>query len=164
MNDVMNTAYLLMGGNLGDRKKNLETARELLTRQCGPVTKTSSIYETAPWGKTDQPDFLNQAVEIKTELNARQLMRRILKIEKMMGRNRSEKYDPRIIDIDILLFNDERHNYRLLKLPHPELQNRRFALLPLCEIAGEKTHPVLQKTMAELLAECPDKLEVTVFN
>ena len=160
----MNTAYLLIGGNLGDRKKNLEEACELLEQHCGNISTASSIYETAPWGKLDQPNFLNQALELKTELKARQLIRRILKVEKMMGRERKDKYDPRSIDIDILLFNDEIHNYPLLTLPHPELQNRRFALLPLTEIAPGKKHPLLNKTMIELLEDCPDKLKVTLYD
>jgi 2-amino-4-hydroxy-6-hydroxymethyldihydropteridine diphosphokinase len=160
----MNTAYLLLGGNLGDRLKNLEMAREQLALHCGKISKASSLYETAPWGKTDQPYFLNQALEIDTGLNSKQLMRRILKIEKMMGRNRTNKYDPRLIDIDILLFNDEVHNYPLLKLPHPELQNRRFALLPLSEIAAEKEHPIFKKTIRELLEVCTDRLNVTVYH
>jgi 2-amino-4-hydroxy-6-hydroxymethyldihydropteridine diphosphokinase len=160
----MNTAYLLIGGNLGDRKKNLEEARELLEQHCGNISTASSIYETAPWGKPDQPNFLNQAFELKTELKARQLIRRILKVEKMMGRERKDKYGPRSIDIDILLFNDEIHKYPLLTVPHPELQNRRFALLPLSEIAPGKKHPVLNKTMIELLESCPDKLNVTLYD
>ncbi|MEK7227063.1 MAG: 2-amino-4-hydroxy-6-hydroxymethyldihydropteridine diphosphokinase, partial [Bacteroidota bacterium] len=138
----MNTAYLLTGGNLGEREKNLAAAKDHINEQCGKIVKTSSLYETAAWGKTDQPSFLNQALEIQTSFTARQLMRRILKVEKLMGRVRKEKYGPRIIDIDILLFNKERHNYPLLKLPHPEMQNRRFALLPLAEIAPDIVHPV----------------------
>jgi 2-amino-4-hydroxy-6-hydroxymethyldihydropteridine diphosphokinase len=156
----MNRAYLLTGGNMGNREKQLETARELINQQCGTVSKTSSLYETAAWGKTDQPSFLNQALEVETTLNARQLIRHILKIEKQMGRIRKEKYGPRIIDIDILLFNTEKYNYSFLKLPHPEMQNRRFALLPLAELAPDVMHPVLNKTIAELLKECPDKLPV----
>jgi 2-amino-4-hydroxy-6-hydroxymethyldihydropteridine diphosphokinase len=156
----MNKAYLLTGGNMGDRKNNLATARELLSQHCGNIIIASALYETAAWGNTDQPAFLNQALEIETSLNARQLIRRILKLEKTMGRIREEKYGPRIIDIDILLFNNEKHNYHFLKLPHPEMQNRRFALLPLAEIAPEIVHPVLNKTISQLLKDCPDKLEV----
>lgn len=157
-------AYLLTGGNLGDREKNLATAKELIDRDCGVVTAASSLYETAAWGKTDQPPFLNQALEIQTALTARQLIRRILKLEKQMGRIREEKYGPRIIDIDILLFNNELHHYPLLKVPHPEMQNRRFALLPLVEIAPDIVHPVLKKKMSELLAGCPDNLEVKKYS
>ncbi len=120
----MNTAYLLTGGNLGERVHNLAMARELVEAQTGNIIAASSLYETAAWGNTDQPAFLNQAIMIETPLNARQLIRRILKIEKKMGRVREEKYGPRLIDIDILLFNNEKHNYQFLKLPHPVLQNR----------------------------------------
>lgn len=160
----MNTAYLLTGGNLDDREKNLAAAKEHIHLQCGKIISASALYETAAWGKTDQPLFLNQALEIQTALNARQLMRRILKVEKLMGRERKEKYDPRVIDIDILLFNKERHNYPLLKLPHPEMQNRRFALLPLAEIAPGIVHPVLNKTIKKLLEECAYELAVKKYS
>ena len=156
----MSTAHLLIGGNLGDRKTNLLTAISLINEQCGPLIRSSSIYETEAWGKTDQPSFLNQALEISTSLNARQLMRKILKIEKEMGRVRKEKLGPRIIDIDILLYENEIHDLRFLKIPHPEMQNRRFVLVPLAEIDPTLQHPVLKKTIAELLEECPDNLEV----
>ena len=157
----MNIAYLLTGGNMGDREENLAKASALLQSQCGTIIAASSLYETAAWGNTDQPAFLNQALGLQTELNARQLIRRILKIEKSLGRIREEKYGPRIIDIDILLFNQEKHNYHFLKLPHPEMQNRRFALLPLSEIAANVIHPVFNKTVAMLLKECKDELPVT---
>jgi len=156
----MSTAYLLIGGNLGNRKENLLTAISLINEQCGSLTKSSSIYETEAWGKTDQPSFLNQALEISTSLNARQLMRKILKIEKEMGRIREEKLGPRIIDVDILLFDNEIHDLRFLKIPHPEMQNRRFVLVPIAEIDPTLQHPILKKTIAELLEECPDNLEV----
>lgn len=156
----MNTAWLLTGSNMGTREDYLSSAKREIALQCGTVQKQSSIYETAAWGKTDQPAFLNQALEIMTPLNARQLIRRLLKIEKQLGRIREEKYGPRLIDIDILMYGNEIHQYDLLKLPHPELPNRRFALLPLSEIAGEVIHPVLQQTVAGLLAVCPDTLEV----
>jgi len=122
------------------------------------------MYETAAWGKTNQPSFLNQALELDTSLTAAQLIRCLLKTEKMMGRVRVEKYGPRIIDIDILLFNNEIHNNHLLKLPHPEMQNRRFALLPLAEIAPDVMHPVLNKSIVELLNECSDLLEVKKYS
>ena len=157
----MSTAHLLIGGNLGDRKENLLTAISFINEQCGPLTRSSSIYETEAWGKTDQPSFLNQALEISTSLNARQLMRKILKIEKEMGRVRKEKLGPRIIDIDILLYENEIHDLRFLKIPHPEMQNRRFVLVPLAEIDPTLQHPVLKKSIAELIEECPDNLEVT---
>ena len=156
----MRTAHLLIGGNLGNRKETLSKAVSLINEQCGPLTGSSSIYETEAWGITDQPSFLNQALEISTSLNARQLMRKVLKIEEEMGRVRKEKLGPRIIDIDILLFENEIHDLRFLKIPHPEMQNRRFVLVPLAEINSTLQHPVLKKTIAELLEECPDNLEV----
>jgi 2-amino-4-hydroxy-6-hydroxymethyldihydropteridine diphosphokinase len=159
----MNTAYLLIGGNLGERKENLQSAQVLIVQLSGPVVTTSAIYETAAWGNTNQPSFLNQVLEIKTSLTARQLMRTILKIEKMMGRVRKEKLGPRTIDIDILFFNNEIYDLRFLKIPHPELQNRRFALQPLAEIVPDMIHPVLKKTIAQLLKECPDTLEVKKY-
>jgi 2-amino-4-hydroxy-6-hydroxymethyldihydropteridine diphosphokinase len=156
----MNKAYLLIGGNLGDRQQNLETARTLINEHCGTITNASSIYETGAWGNNDQPAFLNQVVELETKYNAKQLIRRILKTEKNMGRVRKEKYGPRNIDIDILLFNDEQHNYSFLNIPHPELHNRRFALVPLAEIAPDAMHNVFKKTISELLEECKDDLFV----
>ena len=156
----MNRAYLLIGGNLGNRKENLLRASALINEQCGQVISSSSFYETAAWGKTDQPSFLNQVLAISTTMTARKLMRRILKIETSMGRIREEKLGPRIIDIDILLFNNEIHDLRFLKIPHPEMQNRRFALAPLAEIDPGLIHPVFKKTIAQLLDECPDNLDV----
>jgi len=159
----MNKAYLLTGGNMGDRQENLANAYECIGQQCGDIISASSLYETAAWGKKDQPSFLNQVLEIQTSLSPRRLLKKILHIEKQIGRVRKEKYGPRIIDIDILLFNNEVYDYPSLKIPHPELQNRRFALVPLAEIAPECIHPVFKKTITELLAICPDKLEVSRF-
>ena len=142
----MNRAYLLIGGNMGNREKNFTIARGYVERYCGPVIRSSSLYETAAWGKTDQPSFLNQVLEIGTDLDAEQLIKQVLEMEKLMGRERKEKYGPRIIDIDILLFNNEKYDLPFLKIPHPEMQNRRFALIPLAEIAEDLQHPVFKKT------------------
>jgi len=159
----MNEVYLLTGSNMGDRPAQLETARNLLAIHAGTVKAASAIYETAAWGKTDQPSFLNQALQLETSLNAKQLLRRVLKIEKNMGRIRKEKYGPRIIDIDLLLFNQEIVHYSFLDLPHPEMQNRRFVLVPLAEIAPDRMHPVLQVSVTALLNRCPDTLEVKKY-
>jgi 2-amino-4-hydroxy-6-hydroxymethyldihydropteridine diphosphokinase len=156
----MNTAYLLTGGNMGDTKSTLMLADKWIERYCGQISKASSLYETAAWGKEDQPPFLNQALEIKTILSAPRLLDNILTIEKKMGRVRKEKNGPRIIDIDILFFNSTIFQSKELTIPHPEMQNRRFALVPLADIANDFVHPVLKKTIGQLLNECPDTLPV----
>ena len=163
INYMNRNIYLLLGTNLGDRALNLESAKHRINAFC-EIVRASSTFRTDAWGKTDQPAFLNQALELHTSLNARQLIQKILKVEKTMGRVREEKYGPRLIDIDILLFNQEKHSYHFLKLPHPEMQNRRFALLPLAEIAPGAMHPVFQKTIRELLDECSDELEVKKYS
>ncbi len=159
----MNHAYLLTGGNLGDRAENLKKAAELIGQQAGRVLQISSLYQTAAWGKTAQPDYLNQAIEIETELSAPALLAGVLDIERQMGRIRQEKYGARIIDIDILFFNGDIIKLENLSIPHPHLQNRRFVLVPLAEIAPGYQHPVLKQTTAQLLGTCPDTLDVKKF-
>jgi 2-amino-4-hydroxy-6-hydroxymethyldihydropteridine diphosphokinase len=156
----MNRTYLLIGGNIGDRHENLEKARQLIEAQAGKVLNQSGIYETEAWGKQDQPAFLNQVLCVETALEPRQLLHTILQAELDMGRKREEKYGPRTIDIDILLFNNLVLETRDLTIPHPQLHLRRFALMPLAEIAAAEIHPVLKKSIDELLLECPDKLGV----
>jgi len=157
----MNKAYLLTGGNMGNREKNLARAKKLISEQAGKVTRASALYETAAWGKTDQPSFYNQALELETTLPPKDLLKLLLEIEKKLGRQRDEKYGPRTIDIDILLYGDQIFNDPQLRIPHPELQNRRFALTPLAEIGPGLVHPVFKKSITELLAICSDTLEVT---
>jgi len=158
----INKAYLLIGGNVGDRFLQLQQAVKLIGEHCGKVAATSSIYVTAAWGNTNQPAFLNQAIELHTDHEAKDLMPQLLHIEELMGRKRTLKYGPRIIDIDILLFNNEVHQAPDLIIPHPELQNRLFALVPLAEIAASAVHPTLGKSISELVTLCPDKLEVSL--
>ena len=156
----MNISYLLIGGNEGDRTGTMAMARERIESVAGTIRSRSSLFETAPWGKTDQPDFLNQALLLETGLDAPTLLQALLGIEAQMGRRRGEKYGSRIIDIDILFFNDAIIHQPGLQIPHPEIQNRRFALAPLEEIAPAYIHPVLGVSVRELLINCTDPLAV----
>jgi 2-amino-4-hydroxy-6-hydroxymethyldihydropteridine diphosphokinase len=156
----MNISYLLIGGNQGERKDQLALARQSIAAVAGSLRRVSSLYETAAWGKTDQPDFLNQALELETPLEAPVLMQELLGIESTMGRRRLEKYGSRIIDIDMLFFNDATLRLPGLVIPHPEIQNRRFVLAPMAEIAPFLKHPVLGRTIQELLEACTDPLAV----
>ncbi len=160
----MHIAYLLTGTNLGDRCAYLAKAREAAGERCGTILIHSSIFETAAWGKEDQPEFLNQAICIQTDLNARELLNEILSIELSMGRVREEKYGARVIDIDILFFDDEIIHESGLTVPHPFLHERRFALVCMNDIAPELVHPELQLTIGELLISCTDPLEVKGFD
>jgi 2-amino-4-hydroxy-6-hydroxymethyldihydropteridine diphosphokinase len=159
----MNKVFLLIGGNIGDRLQNLHQAIALLSATCGPVIQQSAVYETAAWGKTDQAAFLNQALLLTTSLMPQELITTILSVEEQLGRRRMEKNGPRVIDIDIIFYNDLVMDEPHLTIPHPQLQNRRFVLVPLVEIAPELVHPVLHKTLTELLAECKDELGVAIF-
>ena len=154
----MNKLFLITGGNIGDRKGNLEAAAALIQKQIGKIIRLSAMYETEAWGITNQPAFYNQVLEIDTLLSAPEVLHLILKIEEEMGRKRTIKNAARIIDIDILFFNNEIINEHNLIIPHPEIANRRFVLLPLLELDPTKLHPSLHKTVQELLAETKDKL------
>jgi 2-amino-4-hydroxy-6-hydroxymethyldihydropteridine diphosphokinase len=156
----MNHAYLLIGGNVGDRMGRLQFALRLIEAELGNVRVVSSIYETAAWGKTVQPDFLNQALLVETELSALALMSAILDLELRMGRVRNDKYGPRTIDIDILFYDHDIINIQGLQIPHPQIQNRKFVLCPLFEIAPHFIHPILNKDIEALLEECTDLLDV----
>jgi len=156
----MNVSYILTGSNLGNRLEYLMNAKEAIAKTTGPVVHASSIYETAAWGLEDQPSFLNQALEIHTTFSASLLLDRLLKIEEDLGRKRDVKYGPRLIDIDILFFNNEVIEQKGLTIPHPQLHNRRFALQCLGDIAPTFVHPVFNKSVRELLVECVDPLAV----
>ena len=155
--------YLLLGSNLGDRKSNLRKARNEIAIRAGKIIGKSALYETAPWGVTEQPQFLNQVVQLESTLPPRYLLEELLQIETFLGRERIQKWESRIIDIDILLYDHEVVNSHQLTIPHPHLHERRFTLLPLSEIAPDFIHPILQKSITELLKGCPDQLHVSVF-
>lgn len=152
--------YLLIGTNLGDKKSNIKIALEKITTDVGVITAKSSVYETAAWGKLDQPSFYNLALKVRSGKTPIELLDSLQAIEKEMGRIRIEKWGERLIDIDMLYYEDQQISSPKLTVPHPELPNRRFALVPLVEIADNFVHPSLGKTNGELLQECKDLLEV----
>lgn len=148
--------YLSLGSNVGDREAQLRDAEARLSA-VGRIVKVSSFYETEPVEFTEQPWFLNCAVEMETAERSQQLMAAILRIEQEMGRRRLQQKGPRLIDIDILLFGDEVVSSDDLTIPHPAMHQRRFVLEPLAEIAPEVVHPVFKKTIRELLAALPEE-------
>ena len=156
----MNICYLLLGSNLEDPGRQLSIARKKLRQQAGKILRKSSLYQTAAWGKTDQPDFLNQVVEMETQLSPRGLLETLLAIEAEMGRLRTTLNAPRIIDIDILYYNNIVLHEDGLSIPHRSISERRFVLVPLTELEPGMVHPVSGLTNAEMLARCPDPLDV----
>jgi len=153
--------FLGLGSNLGDRRALLDKALELITESVGPVIAGSGIYETEPWGFKTGTDFLNMVVQVHTDLNPAELLTKLALIENQLGRKRSHRnYVSRTIDIDILLYGKKVINRPDLKIPHPLIQERRFVLVPLCDLAPELVHPLINKTFAELLRECTDERDV----
>jgi 2-amino-4-hydroxy-6-hydroxymethyldihydropteridine diphosphokinase len=159
MSDVL--AYLLLGGNLGDRAAQLQQARHTLAATAGAIVAASAYYETAAWGVEDQPAFLNQVLAIRTALPAAALLAACQAAEQQAGRERRQRWGARTLDVDILLYGQACIATPTLVVPHPALPARRFALVPLAEIAPQLLHPQLHQTVAELLASCPDPLAVT---
>jgi 2-amino-4-hydroxy-6-hydroxymethyldihydropteridine diphosphokinase len=156
----MNKFYLSLGSNLGEREKNLANALEELEKRGAKILRRSSIYETEPVEIREQAWFLNCAIEVETHMQPQEFMNALLEIELQLGRRRDVKYGPRTIDLDILLQGDTILNTPQLTIPHPKMAERRFVLMPLAEIASQAIHPVLRRTIAELLALCPDQSEV----
>jgi len=159
----MHSVILHTGTNIENRFAHLQKANFNLELTVGTIVKQSHIYETAAWGNEDQNDFLNQALLLKTEHSARRVMHEILTLEYKMGRNRTLKWQPRIIDIDIIFFDQEILAKKMLTIPHQLMQNRRFVLKPLMDIIPEYEHPILKKTIKVLLEECEDPLAVEVW-
>jgi len=153
---------ILLGSNLGDRLANLQQAITSIA-SFSTILQQSNIYQTAAWGNTDQADFLNQAIEIQTNQTAENLMHALLAIESQMGRVRLQKWEPRIIDLDIIFYESEIHTTDFIQIPHPEMQNRAFVLKPLLDLIPNFEHPILKQSISQLWEKCPDQLEVSLF-
>ena len=156
--------YLLLGANLNDRVQTLRRAAELIAERIGSVVRQSGLYETAPWGVADQPAYLNQVLAVETMLLPEAVLVQTQRIEAELGRVRLERWGARVIDVDVLYYDDLVTESETLTIPHPYLHQRRFTLVPLAEIAPEFVHPILRKTTVELLAECEDTSDVLLFN
>lgn len=153
-------AYLLLGTNLGNRTENLSKATAAIRMFLGRVDAQSHIFETEPWGKPHQPLFYNQAVKITTPCSPLETLHLIKQVEFLLGRDNTEKWAPRVIDIDILFFDQFAIESPVLTIPHAHIAERKFTLEPMREIAGDFMHPVLNKTISELYMECKDTLTV----
>lgn len=160
---MTNGVYILSGSNLGDRAAKLAEALEQIEKQAGSVISQSQLYETAAWGIEEQPAFLNQVLEIQTLLAPEALLDCLLTIEKQLGRERKQKWSTRLIDLDLLYYGDLVVETPTLRIPHPYIPERRFTLVPLCELVPLLVHPVLKRNQLQLLKDCPDPLEVRVY-
>lgn len=158
----MNFAYLLLGSNLDDRSALLQMAKEAIASNIGKITRTSSVYESEPWGFQSENHFLNQVIMIETTYRPSRILEEILTIETKLGRYRKDDqgYTSRSIDIDILFYNDEIITGDKLTIPHPKIPERMFVLLPLGEIDQSIIHPGSRKSISDLIRECPDTLSV----
>lgn len=161
----MHKCHLLLGSNLGDRAGNIFYALNLIELQIGKISAVSAFYETEPWGFNTAELFLNKVALVETNHSPHKVLILIHQIEKNMGRERvtGSDYASREIDIDILFFDDEIVNSETLVIPHPHLQNRKFALIPLAEISPQKIHPLFKKNIRQLLEECSDNLIVRIY-
>lgn len=162
----MSKATLLLGGNMGDRVAILDSAKTHIAQKAGEILKYSSLYESESWGFNSENTFLNQVIQIETSLAPHQLLDELKSIEIKHGRrkNNSEEYSSRLLDVDILFYNDDSFEDHDLVIPHPRLHKRKFTLLPLREIDCNYVHPKLNKTIEEIYHDCDDQLEVKLFD
>ena len=161
------SVFVLLGSNIGNRELIVNQACSLIGERCGDVVALSRVYESEPWGFMSEHWFLNQVIEIVTSLSPDELMQSLLAIESELGRDRSmphQGYVSRTIDLDILYFGEQCITTSHVTAPHPRLHQRRFALLPLCDIAPDFVHPLMKKTNRQLLEECQDTGKCNIYN
>jgi len=156
--------YLSLGSNIGKRLRNLQTAIKRLREIGFDIIKSSAIYKTDAWGVTDQPNFLNLILKGKTKLSPKELLKEIKRIEKEIGRKPTKKWGPRVIDIDILFYDKKVFKSNVLTIPHPQLHKRAFVLIPLKEIAPRLIHPLIKKTVSQMLNNLNDNNSVVLYN
>lgn len=160
----MEEIYLGLGSNVGERKKHITQTINKIENQIGPCLQQSGLYKTAAWGKTNQSYFINQVIQISTSKAPIDILDGILDIERQLGRVRKEKWGERIIDIDLLFYGSEIVELPRLLVPHPFIAERRFVLVPLHEIAPDFIHPIFERSIGDLLADCPDTLPVELVH
>jgi 2-amino-4-hydroxy-6-hydroxymethyldihydropteridine diphosphokinase len=156
--------YLSLGSNSGNRRQNIEAALGLITKQIGKIARKSHLYETQPWGVTDQDPFYNIVVMANTTQEPRELLENITKIERELGRERKEKWGPRVIDIDIVFYGKRIIRDKGLEIPHPEMHKRAFVLVPMMELDPEFEHPTLHTAMDMLYMDCDDQSDVVMLD
>ena len=159
----MNTIYIQLGSNMGNRMSHIKNSMKQIEQEVGLIICSSKIYESSPWGETNQNHFLNSVIKVETKLSPSIVLEKLQIIEKKLGRIRKEKWGERIIDLDILFFNSEIINTEKLKIPHPYIQDRKFVLVPLSEINSDYTHPILQKNIFSLLKKCNDTEKIEEY-
>ena len=159
----MSTYYLLLGSNQGDRENNLKNAHTQIEKMIGKINKKSSVYETEPWGLENQDNFLNMVIAVRSELKPLQVLGHLKKIESQAGPLKTIPWGPRLLDIDILYCDDVILESEKLNIPHKQIYNRNFTLIPLIEIAGDMIDPVKQITIDEIYDQCTDDKEVFIY-
>jgi 2-amino-4-hydroxy-6-hydroxymethyldihydropteridine diphosphokinase len=159
----MKHVFLSLGGNLGNTQEIFERTYPMIENKVGPILQKSSLYQTAAWGFTDQADFINQVILLQTSLKPHEILNEIQAIEKEQGRERLITWGPRTLDLDILFIDQEIIQESDLQVPHPHIQDRKFILIPLHEIAADWIHPVFKKSAKELLIETKDTSAVEII-
>ena len=161
---MFSNVFISLGGNLGNTLEIFKSSYLEIEKKIGRITVFSKIYRTAAWGKTDQADFLNQVIQVATDLNPEKIMSKLLEIELFFGRRREVIWGPRMLDLDILFIGNQMVSSENVNIPHPQIAHRRFVLIPMVEIAPHFLHPVLQQTMLELLEQTTDLQKVQVMD